>query len=706
MFTTVEAYGFGFIIVMALSVAALSFAEYRRTDHRYMRFIAYGLLALSAWHIGNYYLDQLTTIPAIGYIGGNAFLMATALAFLQSQRMLNDKAPSLALTGFLMGLFVVATIAILVETSSVTINIMSVPMILTLVLAAVESFQPKKGAIWIMLTAGYLMAVAGFISGIQYYLPIDRQVGSILYFAFAMTVPVIGVLFYQASTHLSKLQMEVSERNFRDLFNSVRDVFFRIDRNGVIEEISPSVSQFGFDRDELTGRQLSRLFNKPEEFQATLHQYADDPIDRQSVKVRTVNNALLECELSLTQVSDNDVLVGTIRDVDAQKQFERQFLDAQRRESMGLLASGIAHDFNNILQSIVGHTDWMIRTPNMLQEERERHLQVLLDASSTAGLLCRQLLDFTGQSHARKSPVLVHDAIRDVFGIVRHSIPENVNVNSRMIDESLVVKADPTQLRQIVLNLINNAVDAMVDGGLLSVVVHQEYLNDKDLAQVRPPEQNLKAGEYVSIEIIDTGKGIAANLTDRIFEPFYTTKPKGHGLGLAAVLGIVSSHDGGVFVESEAGKGTRFKIILPMSSEMQIAVTSETEDVPRGDGQTVLIADDEREVRLILAALLEDYGYKVIVCVDGADAMARFRRQRDEIDALVLDVKMPHKSGIHLTREIRELDATIPILIASGYTEVPADDSDLDDLGYHFISKPYQQNELLRALAECMREDQ
>ncbi len=696
------------MVISAFFIAGLSYSEYRRSGFRFSLIITWGFLIFGVWHIANIYFALQPALWPPQYIFGNGLLTITAISILYAQLLVAQVRGAFYYAAFFIAAYLIASLVVVIlgEMTTTTVAVVGAHIGIAFALAGIIAISFQQGPLRYFMTVSHLACAVLFIYGILYVLPRDRYTGALLYFVFACAVPLTGLLFFQASINLAKQQMEESERNFRELFNSVRDVFFRVTTAGVIKDISPSIENFGYVRDSLIGRRFDSLVKNTEEFKKSFTRVNEKtPISDLGVSIRTGENDLIECEISMSLVRDSNaeepIIVGNIRDVNEKNQLERQFLDSQRRESMGVLAGGIAHDFNNILQSIVGHAEWLMRAPDMTPEERNQHLKVVLEASTTAGMLCNQLLEYTGKSHARLAPIYVHTAINDVLELLASSVPDNIRIDSRMIDTSLVVDADPAQLRQVVLNLAKNAIDAMGNGGVLQVAVHQEHLTEDDLKDIRPRDRKLVDGDYVVIAMTDGGDGIDPKIVDRIFEPFYTTKEKGHGLGLAAVIGILSGHRGGIIVDSTQNLGTNMRVVLPMSAHPEIATTPDESDVVEGSGQTILIAEDDPELRLILRTTLERGGYRVVSANDGVEAVETFTHRQEEIAALILDVKMPNMNGIAAAREIRKLAPEIPILIASGYAEVPADDID-EDLAYLFLSKPYRHSQLFKTLANCL----
>jgi signal transduction histidine kinase len=385
-------------------------------------------------------------------------------------------------------------------------------------------------------------------------------------------------------------------------------------------------------------------------------------------------------------------------DVTEKRRMEGQILQAQRLESIGVLAGGIAHDFNNLLTP-------MLMATKLLREDRptdERAgLLTTLQAGAERGAeLVRKLLSFAGGGGGERGSVAVPSVVAEVEGIVAHTFPKSIRLVVHMPRDLCPVLADATQLSQVLLNLCVNARDAMPDGGTLTIAAANVAISPREAAQ----KPDAAPGEYVRLEVSDTGSGIAPEIVDRIFDPFFTTKRAGHGtgLGLSTVLGIVRSHGGFVSVATHPGAGTRFSVYWPVSrmpaAKFPSPVPVAIENRP-GDGRLILVVDDEAPILHAARAALESAGYRVATARDGRAAVDFYRRARPEVSAIVLDVMMPGLDGAATLAELRQEDPDCRVLLTSGLRLPPQLAATARDIGVPFLSKPYTADQLLAAIA-------
>jgi CheY-like chemotaxis protein len=365
-------------------------------------------------------------------------------------------------------------------------------------------------------------------------------------------------------------------------------------------------------------------------------------------------------------------------------------------ESLGKLAGGVAHDFNNILAIIVNYTDFAVEDAagNPALEADLRHVR---SAADRAINLTRQLLTFTRGDTIQPQDVDLNAAIAEVYAMLGRTIGEHINLMAVPAREPVVVHADPGQIQQVLLNLAINARDAMPDGGTLVLEANTAEI-DGDEVDMQPP---LPAGRYARLLVSDTGEGMSADVAGRIFEPFYTTKPrgKGTGLGLSTVYGIVTEAGGSLNVFSELGVGTTFRIYLPM-----VAVPGRTTvaGIRHGDGRTILVVEDEPALARVVTRILTNGGYHVLTATAGAEALDLFRQHG--CDALLTDVIMPEMSGRRVAEVIHSSRPDLPVLYMSGYSNGLLGTTHVLDGEIAFIEKPFTAHDLLHKIAEVVGE--
>jgi signal transduction histidine kinase/ActR/RegA family two-component response regulator len=392
------------------------------------------------------------------------------------------------------------------------------------------------------------------------------------------------------------------------------------------------------------------------------------------------------------------------RDISERLKLEAQIAQTNKMEALGRLAGGVAHDFNNLLQVIHGYSE-LTQTELPPDHASLNNLAQISTATGRAADLVRQLLTFSRREAFKPLALDVNDLLADLMKMIARLIGEQVDVIVRPGDSLPAVSADPAQLRQVLINLCVNARDAMPDGGRLLVTTSAVELDERFCAEHRLP----RAGTYVQIEVSDNGTGIPPAVRERIFEPFFTTKEvgKGTGLGLATVYGIMRQHDGLVLLDSEVGSGTTVRVFFP-GAELPLDAVEQTAGAPAAPGlsRTVLLAEDERQVRDLTIQVLQRAGYRVIATSDGQEALKAFEQHAGIIDLALLDFVMPKMGGNKVRERLRSLRADLPILFATGYG------SDLLLRGFvpssreRLLSKPWTAQQLLKAIHELLEESQ
>jgi PAS domain S-box-containing protein len=387
-------------------------------------------------------------------------------------------------------------------------------------------------------------------------------------------------------------------------------------------------------------------------------------------------------------------------DITQRKALEEQFLRAQRLESIGTLASGVAHDLNNILAPILMAVP-MLRGD--LPEDLRDSLVSTVETSAQRGAdIVRQVLTFARGVEGERALLQPYDLLRDMEKIASETFPKTLVVRNRAPRDLWPVNGDATQLHQVLMNLCVNARDAMTDGGMMTLEAENFNMDESYVAMV--PEAQV--GEYVMLKVSDTGTGIPREILGKIFDPFFTTKAtgKGTGLGLSTSLGIVRSHGGFIKVESEPGRGTTFQVFLPATTEglLDQSVSRPT-NLPRGNGELILIVDDEAGVREVTKTVLVRQGYEVIVAADGTEALAAFAKHLDKVSLVVTDVVMPHIDGVALTRALRKLNPDLRVVAATGHTQNhrAAELRSLEVKG--FLNKPFTAEMLLKVVNKALR---
>jgi PAS domain S-box-containing protein len=393
-------------------------------------------------------------------------------------------------------------------------------------------------------------------------------------------------------------------------------------------------------------------------------------------------------------------MVGGMRDVSERKALEAQVMRAQRMESIGTLAGGIAHDLNNVLAPILLASSVLRLGESDLK--RRADLDTIQRCARRGADMVQKLLAFARGGDEQRTSVVPADIVRDVRAIVGESFPKKIRLSVELPDDPWHIRADPTQMHQLLMNLCVNARDAMPDGGDLSIAVEHVVLDDVYAGM----HVETRPGPYVLLRVEDTGVGMRPETVERIFDPFFTTKEvgQGTGLGLSTAHSIVRSHGGFIHVYSEPGRGSRFKVYLPADlSPGEVAATSDEQAaLPRGRGELVLVVDDEEPVRTVTSRTLERFGYRTIVASNGAEAISAFVRNQGEIAVVLTDMTMPVLDGPSTIIALKAIDPEVRIIASSGLGANGQLATSTHPGVRHFVPKPYTADVLLRVLRKVL----
>lgn len=384
--------------------------------------------------------------------------------------------------------------------------------------------------------------------------------------------------------------------------------------------------------------------------------------------------------------------------------FESKLQHTQKLESLGVLAGGIAHDFNNLLMAIIGNAELALMDISHANPARQAVMEIEA-VSRRAADLCRQMLAYSGKGKFVVEPISLNDVISEIGQMLGVSIPKNVVLRYNLAETLPAVEADVSQMRQVLMNLVINASEAIGEKeGLITVSTCTAYCDQAYFAKTNIHE-NLPDGDYVGIEVADNGEGMDNQTIARIFEPFFTTKFTGRGLGLAAVLGIVRGHHGALKVYSEAGKGTTFKVLLPASKKDAIAFETESvqESAWVGSG-TILLVDDEEVLLTVTSKMLVRLGFEVLTARDGLEALDVYRENRDAIVCVIMDLTMPNMNGEECFRELRRINGEVSVILCSGFNEQDATQRFVGKGLAGFIQKPYRFSTLSAKLREILED--
>lgn len=511
-----------------------------------------------------------------------------------------------------------------------------------------------------------------------------------------------------ATEEMLRVQLEVveeSSQKYRAVFeHSPITVALTTLPEGTYSEVNEAfIEMFGFSRDEAIGKTTVELGvwlheNARNRYLQLLRE--DGHVHNFEAEMRRKDGETFPVLFSgaLLEIGGKPSVLSAVMEITEQKRLQNQLLQSQKMDVVGQLAGGIAHDFNNMLAGIMAAAELLKRRlPG--DERNSKMVDTIIEATTRSADLTRELLTFSRKGTVVSNPVRINDTIAAVMSLLERTIDKQIQLTSRLVGGNPVIMGDQTQLQNALLNLGVNARDAMPRGGTLSFAT---TVRTMDESACRSLGISLAPGHYLEIAVSDTGVGISKEVMERIFEPFFTTKGvgKGTGLGLAAVYGTVRNHHGELYVQSEPGVGSVFKMYLPMIEE-GIVPPPGSGDAVAGNGG-ILLVDDEKILRDVGRDLLEDLGYTVYLAENGEKALEVFARHRSEISLVMMDMIMPKTGGREAFLRLREQAPDVKVLFCSGFSREGTGD-ELVGLGASgFIQKPYNRSELSRAVAEAL----
>ncbi|OPY77929.1 MAG: Blue-light-activated protein [Syntrophorhabdus sp. PtaU1.Bin153] len=488
----------------------------------------------------------------------------------------------------------------------------------------------------------------------------------------------------------------IDSRNFLQAVLAASPVGICSIRNRVVEWTGESFCRMtGYSVEEMTGKSSRFLYESDEEFErvgGVLYEQGWC-----ETKMIRKNGSAMDCRI-VCYAMDGTTYVVSIEDITERRLLESQLLQAQKMEAIGTLAGGVAHDFNNILSVVTGYAGLM-RLKMEEDDPLKIYVEHILFSVDKAVYLTQSLLAFSRKQVADLKPINLNEAIERIKKILSRLIGEDIDLKTILVRDKLTVLADYGQLDQVLMNLATNARDAMLNGGSLLIETRVTDIDEEFVAT----QGFGKPGRYAAVFVSDTGCGMDKKTQARIFEPFFTTKEvgKGTGLGLSMIYGIVKQHSGFIQVQSALGKGATFVVYLPLVDEDKQEQKDE-EEILIGGTETILVAEDEGDLRALMVTILANAGYTAVEAVDGEDAVRRFQEHGDMVDLVVLDVVMPRMNGKEAYHHIKLLRPETPVLFASGYTDDIIHQKGVYDEGLNFIAKPLVPTEFLKRIREIL----
>jgi two-component system, cell cycle sensor histidine kinase and response regulator CckA len=578
--------------------------------------------------------------------------------------------------------------------------------------AALELLQHQQRDLPFIIVSGTIgedAAVAAMRAGAHDYLLKDNLV---------RLLPAVARELREAQERQKRLDAEQalreSEERFRQLAENITESVFWMSepKSMKILYVSPAYEQ-------IWGRSGDRLYTNFMEWIEAIH-----PDDRQRVQTSYFDRSLLgkydeeyriiRPDQSIRWIRDRGFpitnhtgvayrVVGIAEDITNRKLTESALRRTERLESLGTLTSGIAHDLNNVLTPIMGIVQLLPKKIGNMDDSTQKLLQILHDSTRRGADLVKQILSFASGVESKPTDIQIGDLLLEIHRIVQQTFPKNIELSLDLPPNIWAISADASMLHQVAINLCVNARDAMPDGGKLSITAENLEV-DESYARMN---LDASSGNYVVVTVTDTGTGIAAPILDRIFDPFFTTKDigKGTGLGLSTVVGIVKSHHGFIDVDSEVGKGTRFKVYLPATVMSEIAPVIVTTQPESGQGELILVVDDEVPIQVITTATLEVHGYRVMTASDGIEAIALYAQHQQEIGVVLMDMMMPNLDSISIVRALRKFNPQVPIIAMSGLATSDVVAKTIDEGVKAFLPKPFTATELLNAISNLCVSD-
>jgi PAS domain S-box-containing protein len=538
---------------------------------------------------------------------------------------------------------------------------------------------------------------------------------------FVVFTIILGVTFLLVKTKIEiqgvniELEKTVAELHqqkilMSTILESTAEAIFAKDKSGKYLSVNKTGAQMlGFDQSEIIGHTDMELL--PADVAGALRKTDEEVmLLGQAIMREELENidgkagVFLANKVPWRDSEDNIIgVVGVMTDISDQKrrederiQLEQQLRQAQKLESLGVLAGGVAHDFNNILTAIVGNAELALLRINK-ESPGVDNLHKIGEAAARAADLAKQMLAYSGKGKFVIENINLNLLLKDMLNMLEVSISKKAAMRLNLIPDLPSVEADATQIRQIVMNLVINASEAIGEKSGVITVTTGCMDCDEDYLKSIWLDENICQGSYVYLEVVDTGCGMDEGTLIKLFDPFFTTKFTGRGLGMSAVLGIVRGHKGAIKVDSEPGKGTKFKILLPASNEPAKSFNNECyENYWKGDG-TVLLVDDEETVRDICKEMLQEFGFTTITANDGREAVEIFKTTAD-ISFVILDLTMPHMDGEQCFLELRQLKPDVKVIMSSGFNEHEVNKKFMGKGLAGFIQKPYKLSALKEAI--------
>jgi PAS domain S-box-containing protein len=500
-------------------------------------------------------------------------------------------------------------------------------------------------------------------------------------------------------------ELHESEEKFRILYDlSPQSIALTNIRTGKLVNVNKKFCALtGYSKSELSSATVTELgfYSNPDRKKFLTELEKSGEVQGLEMDFRTKDGSRLNALMfaKLINISGEPLILTIFTDLTFLKKMESRLRQSQKMETIGTLAGGIAHDFNNILTPIMGHTEILLAN-RTLEKPFRASLEQILAGAMRASELVKQILTFSSHTNNVLEPMRMEPVISEALKLIRSTIPTTIEITQDLQSAYSVVKADPTQVHQIMMNLTTNAYHAMEkSGGTIRVRFKEVQLGEHDV-----PEPDMQPGAYVCLSVADTGTGMDKDLSGKIFEPFFTTKKKGKGtgMGLSVIYGIVKSMGGSIQVYSEPEKGSEFKLYFPTEKEPFTEKQNHVqEEIPSGT-ERILLVDDEEPIITMTKTMLELLGYHVTAHLNSIDALQSFQNCPDDFDLVITDMAMPAMSGDTLSVELTKIRPDIPILLCTGFSETMTEEK-AAFLGISgFLLKPIIMKDFSRKIRDIL----
>ncbi|MGD9973482.1 MAG: PAS domain S-box protein [Desulfatirhabdiaceae bacterium] len=522
---------------------------------------------------------------------------------------------------------------------------------------------------------------------------------------------IVGAMADMAAVSLRRIRAEEAlqerERYLSSILETTQDGFWVLDTNGRIIDVNEAYCLMsGYTRDELLHMHIRDLnvTETPNETIERIERVIRNGFEFFESRHRKKDGTVIDVEVSATWMGGKICrFVSFFRDITERKRTERKLRWLHKANSLGVMAGAISHHFNNQLQVVIGNLEMAMEDMTPGSDNWDAMTEALKAARKTARFI-GMMLTYIGQKSGKRDLLDLSDVCRQSLPTLQDALPKDISLDVDLPSSGPIIRADMHQIQQILGNLVSNAGEAIDEGpGCIHVSVKKISPSDIPSTHRFPLDWHPHETEYACLEVSDAGVGINEKNIEKLFDPFYTTRFTGRGLGLSVVLGIVQAHCGAVSVQSEMGRGSTFCIYLPVSAEAVPAHPKNMNSTPLiSHGKTILLVEDETAVRNMVRTMLSRMGFRVIEAKDGMDALALYRQHRDEIHCVLCDLTMPRMNGWETLTALRSLSSDIPVILASGYDAsdvMPGDHPERPDL---FLGKPYRSTELKNALRQVM----